>query len=607
MSTIGSSPRNLNSRNEYTIGWICALAIESAAALAMLEEIHEKPKDFKQPGTDNNVYSWGRISGHNIVIAALPSGEYGTASAANVATTMLSSFPEIRFGLLVGIGAAIPREGKNVRLGDIAVSRPDGKSGGVVQYDLGKARQDGQFLRTGSLNSPPLLLRNAVTNIQTKHIMNPSRIPEYHKDMLNRFPRMRESRSGIQSYVYQGQENDCLFKDTYNHVGGDNCTKCDKNMLVRRERRSEEPEIHYGVVASGNTLVKDAKTRGILLKHSEEDCICFEMEAAGLMNQFPCLVIRGLCDYADSHKNDQWQCYAAATAACYARELLQYVPVREVGSIPTANETMNQNPTMGSNNPSFNNQPMPERPSVPPQGVGGTIPPSGAGSSNSPKQPGTNGPPIGDGNSVPRTEDNNTMRTDAIYDGRWQHQWRSIWAGRHIQEINPNFASTQRISEIQLVMFTHTTWASCIVEVDIFYAPGRLQGVPEMSTTICTDGSGASAPVSSPFYQQVDTQTIIAGQPYKGYEHWNRVAYFQPAVAKSTAFTFLGRRVMGCPGKSEEGGMNLAPLNASDYRWRLKDLNLVLKPGHRIYAVIRVYSVWDMFAFRALVNISMYP
>jgi nucleoside phosphorylase len=53
------------------------------------------------------------------------------------------------------------------------------------------------------------------------------------------------------------------------------------------------------------------------------------MEAAGLMNSFPCLVIRGICDYADSHKDDLWQRYAAATAAAYAKELLIYVSTEQ--------------------------------------------------------------------------------------------------------------------------------------------------------------------------------------------------------------------------------------------------------------------------------------
>jgi hypothetical protein len=50
------------------------------------------------------------------------------------------------------------------------------------------------------------------------------------------------------------------------------------------------------------------------------------MEAAGLMNQLPCLVIRGICDYADSHKSKRWQDYAALTAAAYAKILLLKTP-----------------------------------------------------------------------------------------------------------------------------------------------------------------------------------------------------------------------------------------------------------------------------------------
>jgi nucleoside phosphorylase len=104
------------------------------------------------------------------------------------------------------------------------------------------------------------------------------------------------------------------------------CSKCDSSQEVRRRSRdSTNPQIHYGTIASGNTLIKDAATRDLIIKATREDCICFEMEAAGLMNSFPCLVIRGICDYADSHKNDRWQRYAAATAAAYAKEFLGVV------------------------------------------------------------------------------------------------------------------------------------------------------------------------------------------------------------------------------------------------------------------------------------------
>jgi nucleoside phosphorylase len=62
----------------------------------------------------------------------------------------------------------------------------------------------------------------------------------------------------------------------------------------------------------------------------KNDVLCFEMEAAGLSNHFPCVVIRGICDYADSHKNHQWQGYAAMVAAAYAKDLLLCIPPNHV-------------------------------------------------------------------------------------------------------------------------------------------------------------------------------------------------------------------------------------------------------------------------------------
>jgi nucleoside phosphorylase len=85
--------------------------------------------------------------------------------------------------------------------------------------------------------------------------------------------------------------------------------------------------IHYGAIASGNKVMKNGKARDMIAR--ELDVVCFEMEAAGLMDTMSCLVIRGICDYADSHKSKEWQRYAAATAAAYARELLGGLPMTE--------------------------------------------------------------------------------------------------------------------------------------------------------------------------------------------------------------------------------------------------------------------------------------
>jgi len=331
----------LESRDLYTVGWIAALPIELAAATAMLDEEHKKPLDFAQPPSDKNSYTWGRIGEHNVVVASLPAGVYGTTSATTTASHMLSSFPQIRVGLMVGIGAAIarPERGHDIRLGDVVVSQPDGRSGGVVQYDLRKAKEGHGFERKGILNMPPEALLKALAKLQAQHEMGLSKIPELLKEMVKRKPQMAKSKPGKPGYAYQGKENDRLFKAIYPHIDGFECSNCDtEGELARDNRDSNEPEVHYGIIASGNTLVKDAAIRDSIVKETGEECICVEMEAAGLMNSFPCLVIRGICDYADSHKNDRWQRYAAATAAAYAKDFLGVVPGEDLQKMRKAAE-----------------------------------------------------------------------------------------------------------------------------------------------------------------------------------------------------------------------------------------------------------------------------
>ncbi|KAI1032370.1 hypothetical protein LB504_013198, partial [Fusarium proliferatum] len=320
----------LQSSDLYTIGWIAALPIERAAATALLHDRHDAPEGFDQHLSDTNSYTWGRIGKHNVVIASLPAGVYGTTSAATTASNLIHSLPHIRIGLLVGIGGGIARPDldHDIRLGDIVVSQPDGTTGGVVQYDLGKAKADGSWERKGTLDKPPPVLLHGLASLQAEHEIEPSKVPDLLQAMLEANPGMTRIRT---DFTYQGPENDRLFDSKHDHVGGSNCDKCDSAWEVGRDQReSSDPEIHYGIIASGNKLIKDAATRDSLFGDTGHQCLCVEMEAAGLMDRFPCLVIRGICDYADSHKNDRWQRYAAATAAAFAVELLEYVPTTQL-------------------------------------------------------------------------------------------------------------------------------------------------------------------------------------------------------------------------------------------------------------------------------------
>jgi nucleoside phosphorylase len=313
------------SHDDYTVGWICALPLEMAAARAMLDDIHA---DSAMPPNDHNAYTLGRIGAHNVVVACLPAGVYGTTSAATVATQMLSSFGSIRFGLMVGIGGGVPSKEADIRLGDIVVSKPTGSFGGVVQYDYGKTIMENRFERTGVLNKPPQLLLTAITKLQADHRLKPSRIPDFLSEMVAKYPTM------VSEFTYRDQRLDRLFEAEYEHESEDACDNCNGSRLVARTTRDGyDPLIHYGLIASGNQVMKHGRTRDRLAR--ELGILCFEMEAAGLMDSFPCLVIRGICDYADSHKNKQWQEYAAATAAAYAKELLSVIPASQVDKIQT--------------------------------------------------------------------------------------------------------------------------------------------------------------------------------------------------------------------------------------------------------------------------------
>jgi nucleoside phosphorylase len=320
------------SAEAYTVAWITALFHERAAGKAMFdEEYKDSPPGFSKNSSDPNAYSWGRMGKHHVVLCSLPEGEYGTNVTATIAQGLRSSLPHIRIGLLVGIGAGVPGEQvdkgndsmsqPDIRLGDVVVSKPDGTSGGIIQVDLFKATSSSHGeaqQRKGFLNSPPMALRTALTKIRSDHEIEDSQIQALLSQAFERRPKLKANFS--HPGLCESEEDRAI--DMY--------VAKDGTKVVRAAR---DPEVHYGIIASSNTLVKSSRQRNEMLARLNDENItpmCFEMEAAGLMNSFPCIVIRGICDYADENKNDLWQKYAAITAAAYAKEYLQYVDREEV-------------------------------------------------------------------------------------------------------------------------------------------------------------------------------------------------------------------------------------------------------------------------------------
>ncbi|KAL4734265.1 purine and uridine phosphorylase [Aspergillus similis] len=225
----------------YMVAWICALSVELAAAKVVLDEIHPA---LPQPKSDYNVYTLGSVSGHNVVVACLPAG-------------------------------GVPGGNPDICLGDIVVSKPTNTSSGVIQDDYGKTLQSRQFHRIGSLNKPPLLLLKVIAQMESEHMLGKALVSKIMASNLQK-------------------EQDQLFQTTYNHVRDrPDCATCDQSQLVDRPKRvTEEPHIHYGLVASGNQVIKDARARDLIAR--ELNILCFEMEAAGLMDEMPSFVIHGI-------------------------------------------------------------------------------------------------------------------------------------------------------------------------------------------------------------------------------------------------------------------------------------------------------------------------
>ncbi|CAG9983235.1 unnamed protein product [Clonostachys byssicola] len=323
-------PLNEIDPDDITVAIFCALPYESVAVKYSLDqEFLCRPR---ASGQKKYVYSFGRIGEHKIVIAR--PHQMGPVKAAQCAATVCQQFPHVRFALIVGIGAGIPRlPDHDIRLGDIAVSIPKDGHPGVLEYDYGKYERDGAFSLKGCLDKPPPILISADGSLEEDEIMNRSPL----RSILRTITR--------QCVFKRPSSDDILFHESFHHVSkGEGCARCldvdDEKVLDRPERdKPRLPVVHRGLILSGGGVIKNPDDRN-RLQRDQKDAICFEMEAAGIADEIPCLVVRGICDYADTHKQDEWHYYAAAVAAAYAKALLQKCDFSEVGGTRTMKETM---------------------------------------------------------------------------------------------------------------------------------------------------------------------------------------------------------------------------------------------------------------------------
>ncbi|PCG96752.1 Hypothetical protein PENO1_066850 [Penicillium occitanis (nom. inval.)] len=332
------------SRNEFEIAIICALTLEYDAVEALFDQTYDTSGIAaygKQPG-DANWYRTGRIGTHNIVLTCLP--EMGKRNAASVASNLLVSFPRINLGLLVGICGAVPFpcEHTEVILGDVIVSDK------VVEYDFGRQFPDGFRRKRAAqetLGGPNRTIRTFLSGLKTNKMHN-----QLQDDLWQYQQILQSDQDG--KWQYPGTAQDQLFEARYRHkhyhqhpyttclCADCHCSSdpaCDKSLevdcrklgcmgsFVPRTRLMAElpkPQVHFGSMASADTVMKSGQHRDEIA--AMEKVIGFEMEGAGIWDILPCVIIKGVCDYADSHKNKTWQNYAAATAASCTKAFLGY-------------------------------------------------------------------------------------------------------------------------------------------------------------------------------------------------------------------------------------------------------------------------------------------
>ncbi|KAF3399386.1 hypothetical protein DPV78_006841 [Talaromyces pinophilus] len=307
------------SRDDYSVGWVCALPIEVEAAKATLDTIHDNLLPNRNLD-DNNNYILGSLQGHNVVLAYPNFGEYGKTSVADVATQLHASFRSVQFNLMVGIAGGVPDTKEDIRLGDVVVSRSTAGHPGVVQCDVNGERAEDQSIRGRAFNQPAPLLLTAMGKAETAAIFGESKMRQYISEIVRKEPAI---------FTRPGPEHDVLFESNYDHtiIGSEEngCNYCNPDMIrPRQPRETQDPIVHYGLIASGHHLMRHGVTRDKWAH--KQGVLCFETEATGMKDAAQYLVIRGICDYADSHNSKLWHAYAAVAAAAYAKEVLSFIP-----------------------------------------------------------------------------------------------------------------------------------------------------------------------------------------------------------------------------------------------------------------------------------------
>lgn len=323
---------------DYHVAWICAVRdLELLPARLMLDEGHLAPSY----DTEHNEYTYlfGEINRHNVVLATLLDSKNGNVNSGHLASQLFQTFPKIRIALLVGIGGGIPLNPphadplQDIHLGDVVVGYPLSGNPPSIYYEYGRFKPGGrEILNKGRMEDPDRRALSGLDTLTSDYEFDPE---EVRARFLEQLKRLRESKAHGHKFQLPPPDSDKLFKADNHHQGdwGD-CDGCHSLELVRRPLRQDEDRetlvFHRGMIAIGNQVIQDGEEREKIRELCDGLARCVEMEAAGVEVNRKCLIIRGISDYADSHKNDEWRQCAAGHAAAFARQLLCTIPAGEL-------------------------------------------------------------------------------------------------------------------------------------------------------------------------------------------------------------------------------------------------------------------------------------
>ncbi|KAI9765688.1 MAG: hypothetical protein M1840_007246 [Geoglossum simile] len=348
---------------DFYIAVICALEFEAEVVDSLFGTVWKGGGAEIDGGSDRNSYTLGRIGSHNVVLVWMPRMGKTTATAA--ATRLNTTFHSIKLVLIVGICGGMPEyttteeEPAEILLGDVIIST------GIMHYDSGGKQLPNTYLSNVGITNPSNEISGFLRKLGAHRERNSlNRDALLYLERLGKVPHLKPG--------HPGPGEDKLYRPDYPHKHHDhvssgcgicagpgdnlrdcetaralscNQLKCSEKELEPRKRLEDikkltpaaqvdalKPVVHFGLVASGDTVMRSGQHRDGIACRGAQKPIAFEMEAAGVWDAFPgnVVVIKGVCDYADSHKNKKWQRYAAVTGGAYMRAFLDHwIPPRK--------------------------------------------------------------------------------------------------------------------------------------------------------------------------------------------------------------------------------------------------------------------------------------